>query len=474
MALGLGTGFSFGAPSANAQQSQPQTQGLFGASTNQQQSQPQTQGLFGASTNQQQQQPPKPQGLFGSSTTQQQPSGSLFGNPTQQQQQPQQQGSSLFGAPASGNTGSSLFGSQQPAQQQQQQQPQQAAGGLFGAANKPFGQPTQNPLTLSQLGGSTSYSLQQSKPGLFGSSSVAPDGGASGGSNKRLGIPINDKLEQIRAAWDVQNIQTCHFLYYFYNSLPPNMPQLAEEAGRNPNFGRRQDALGPKHDALWLQTLRENPDRSKLVPVLAVGFEDLKTRMDLQEAEAARQSTKLVELQKRLDDLTSKHSLSNSVRISAISRKQTTLHHRLIGLAKRIHLLIPALRGHSITYGEEQLKNLLRICETELESISSMAANQASDGRNSQAQHRLRGRINELWALLGTLKSKREAARSANDGNAPLEWAVVDESAIEDVVKILASQQQGLDHISSTVQNDTKVLDTIIKGLEGVELVGVK
>ena len=363
------------------------------------------------------------------------------------------------------------------AQQQQQQQQQQTGGGLFGSAPKPFGQPTQNPLTLSQLGGSTSYSLQQSKTGLFGgSSSVAHDGGASGGSNKRLGVPINDKLELIRAAWDVQNIQTCNFLYYFYNSLPPNMPQLAEEASRNPNFGRRQDALGSKHDALWLQTLRENPDRSKLVPVLAVGFEDLKTRMDLQEAEAARQSTKLNELQKRLDDLTSKHSLSNSVRISAISRKQTTLHHRLIGLAKRIHLLIPALRGHSITYGEEQLKNLLHVCETELESISSMAAaHQASDGgRNSQAQHRLRGRINELWALLGTLKSKREAAKSANDGNAPLEWAIVDESAIEDVVKILASQQQGLDHISSTVQNDTKVLDTIIKGLEGVELVGVK
>lgn len=225
--------------------------------------------------------------------------------------------------------------------------------------------------------------------------------------------------------------------------------------------------------------------------------------MDAQQAETARQSGKLGELQKRLDDLTAKHSLSNSVRISAISRKQTSLHHRLVGLAKRIHLLIPALRGHSITLKEEQLKNLLQMCEMELEAISSMTSSTGGlsgtsaqqDGQRSGVHHRLRGRINELWALLGTLKAKREAAALAHDGNAPLEWAVVDDSAIEDVVKvcclnsvpslrsmltkrvslqILASQQQGLDHLSSTLQNDTRALDTIIQGLEGVELIVTK
>jgi nuclear pore complex protein Nup54 len=213
----------------------------------------------------------------------------------------------------------------------------------------------------------------------------------------------------------------------------------------------------------------------RLVPVLAVGFPDLKVRVEAQQAESARQSVKLGELQKRLDELTSKHSLSNSVRISAISRKQTSLHQRLMGLAKRSHLLIPALRGHSITRKEEQLRSLLQSCELELETISSLSGG-ASGSDASAIQHRLRGRINELWAVLGTLKAKREAttAAAAGTGNAPLEWAVVDDSAIEDVVKILAAQQQGLDHLSTTLQTDARNLDTIIKGLDGVELVGVK
>lgn len=185
------------------------------------------------------------------------------------------------------------------------------------------------------------------------------------------------------------------------------------------------------------------------MPVLAIGFPDLKTRIEAQQAETNRQSNKLAELQKRLDDLTSKHSLSNSVRISAISRKQTSLHHRLVGLAKRMHLLIPALRGHSITGKEEQLKSLLHSCEMEFESIS-MAADGAlsSSGSagsrqgaasNSVVHHRLRGRINELWALLGTVKAKREASAMGGDRNR-LEWAVVDEAAIEDVVKVGSGQ----------------------------------
>lgn len=168
--------------------------------------------------------------------------------------------------------------------------------------------------------------------------------------------------------------------------------------------------------------------------MLAVGFQDLKMRRDAQMGETGRQSAKLMELQKRLDDLTSKHSLSNSVRISTISRKQTSIHHRLIGIAKRIHLLIPAIRGHSITLKEEQLKSLLHACEMELESISMNAGGVGASGSGTASMHhRLRGRINELWAQIGSTKAKREAM--GNNGNL-LEWAVVDEGAINDVVKV--------------------------------------
>jgi len=174
---------------------------------------------------------------------------------------------------------------------------------------------------------------------------------------------------------------------------------------------------------------------SRLVPVLAVGFPEVKSRLEMQQIETQRQSTKLADLRKRLEDLTSKHTLSNSVRIAAISRKQTSLHHRLIGIARKIHLLIPALRGQSVTLKEEQLKSILQNCEMELESIS-LGIDGRSTGGNGNYTTRLRGRINELWALLGNVKAKREASM-INDGNGnQLEWAVVDESALEDVAKV--------------------------------------
>lgn len=153
----------------------------------------------------------------------------------------------------------------------------------------------------------------------------------------------------------------------------------------------------------------------------------------MQQAETERQTNLMNDLRKRLDDLSTKHTLSNSVRIAAISRKQTSLHHRLISIARKIHLLIPALRGQSVTVREEQLKSILQSCELELESISLGA----SDGRGAvNYTTRLRGRINELWALLGSVKARREVALASEGNSGQLEWAVVDESALDDVAKV--------------------------------------
>lgn len=168
----------------------------------------------------------------------------------------------------------------------------------------------------------------------------------------------------------------------------------------------------------------------RLVPVLAVGFQDLKTRVDLQHGEATRQRARLAELSTRLSSLSSKHSLSNSVRLEAISRRQTTLHHRLVGIARKSHLLIPALRGRSVTAEEDRLRVTLEACEAELEAVGG-----GSLGSRSGAAHgRLRARVNELWAQLGAIKAKKEAVgRDVGDAT---EWAVVDENGLEDVAKV--------------------------------------
>ncbi|KIS69796.1 uncharacterized protein UMAG_11701 [Mycosarcoma maydis] len=413
--------FSFGAKSAT---SQPQQQQTSGASTG-----------FGSATG---------GGLFGSSNTNIQTSstgsGFSFGAPSNtQQQQPQQQSStSLFGAPASSFAISSA---QQPVAQTQfssQQQPQQ-----------------QQQLTSAQ-----------------------PD--------KKLGISLSSKLEQIRAAWDTNNAAGCRFAYYFYNN-----------AGNAANLkliqGRRPDAVGPMHDQLWAAAIRENPDPNRLYPVLALGFSDLKKRIESQAREAQRQRALLANLATRLAALEQKHSLSNSVRAQAAQSRQAQLHHRLVGLVAKMQLLIPALRGKSIGPEEETLIAILEACEAEITGSNlalasrSLPSIKASSGASGQpgtgaaslhaahhpANHaRLRARINELWAQLGVIRAKREML--AREGrSATTEWAVVDQNGLENVTRILAQQQHGLNHLSTTLEQDSKTMDTITRGLAGVKLVGV-
>lgn len=188
-------GFSFGATPAQTQQ-QPQQSGsnLFGNLGQQQQSQ--------------QSQQPQQSG-FGSSP---------FGQPAQQQ--PQQGGTpSLFGGNTANNTGGGLFGQ---SQQQNQQQSNKPAFSLGNTNTNPS--TSANPLTLSQLNTQPSYQQQQmqNKPLQqsfgFQSSTTGNTAGAANVANrdnnaqKRLGVMVNDKLEAIRAAWDVRDLQTCRFL----------------------------------------------------------------------------------------------------------------------------------------------------------------------------------------------------------------------------------------------------------------------
>lgn len=383
-------------------------------------------------------------GLFGSTNTQTGSTGSGFSfgapaNNTQQQQTQQQPTTSLFGAPASSFATSSA---QQPvAQTQFSTQPQQQT-----------------------------QQQQQGAP-------AQPD--------KKLGVSLSTKLEQIRAAWDTNNAAGCRFAYYFYNN-----------AGNAQNLkmiqGRRPDAVGPMHDQLWMAAVRENPDPNRLYPVLALGFNDLKKRIDSQAREAQRQRTLLQNLATRLAALEQKHSLSNSVRAQAAQNRQAQLHHRLIGLVAKTQLLIPALRGKSIGPEEERLIAILEACEAEItgstsNALSSRSALASSTSTTSSSHHlhaggaaaqhpanhaRLRARINELWAQLGVIRAKRDML--AREGrSATTEWAVVDPSGLENVTKILAQQQQGLNHLSTTLENDTKTMETITNGLSGVKLVGV-
>ena len=92
---------------------------------------------------------------------------------------------------------------------------------------------------------------------------------------------------------------------------------------------------------------------------------------------------------------------------------QAQLARRLLALVQHLHLLIPALRASALSPEEEALRAKLEEAEEALRT------------------GRVVGRMNELWALLGTLKAARGAAQT--------QWAVVDEDGLARLVQVRPS-----------------------------------
>ena len=461
--------FSFGKPPSSTPSFG--TTPLFGAqstvtATAPQQTAPST-SLFG--------QKPAGQGLFGAAP----PSGASnsFGSmpPTNPATTLGTQQSGLFGGKTPGSSGTSggLFGSQpQSSGGLSQNQPQQ--GGLFGSQS----QQGSSTIGSQPQQGAGSLGSQPQQGGLFGSQpqqgslfgqtakpgaqpTSAPQA-TSAVQDKKFGAPLHTQLERIASSWDTSNLSTCQFQYYLYNRAPDaqSLTQLCV---------RRPDAVGPMHDALWNKALQENPEPDRLYPVLAVGFGDLQIRSNAQVTEAARQTNKAAELTKKLAELRQKHDLANVVRAQSAMMMQTRIRQRLLSLTKDAGVMIPALRGQSLTASEDAVKAALENCDAQL---NGALPNYASSATPVHA--RLRAQLNELWAQLSIVRAKREAAQAQGRVNGGTEWVVVDESSFDEITQILGLLQQGLVHLSNTLMSDSKALDTVCEGLKGVPLVGVR
>ena len=127
------------------------------------------------------------------------------------------------------------------------------------------------------------------------------------------------------------------------------------------------------------------------------------------------------ELRKRIGTLAQRHELSNTPRLHRASALQTQLTHRLLRLVQHLHLLIPTLRSSSIRPEEEALRAALEEIDEEI--------------RRPGGMGRMRGKLNELWALIGAVKAVRERdAKGVSDGN--VEWAVVDEEGLAQIAQV--------------------------------------
>jgi len=167
--------------------------------------------------------------------------------------------------------------------------------------------------------------------------------------------------------------------------------------------------------------------------------------VEAQAQQATAHQEKLKEIRARIERLSERHVLANTPRLQKLGSAQVQLSHRLLRLVQHLHLLIPALRSSSIRPEEEALRAALEEIDGEI--------------RRPGGMGRIVGKLNELWALVGAVNAMRGANSKGNtDG---VEWAVVDEEGLNQIVQILGEEQAGLSHLTKILQTGLRDIGVI-------------
>ncbi|POW01732.1 hypothetical protein PSHT_12396 [Puccinia striiformis] len=409
--------------STNSSQPGTQPTNLFGSLTNNNTPQPgtQTTNLFGSlsnnTSNNTTQPGTQPTNLFGSLTNNNTPQpgtqntnlfGSLSNNNSNNTTQPGQS-SNLFGSLSNTNNNNSttqpgqssyLFGSLSNNNSSNTAQSATQSNNLFGSLSN--NNNNTNNLSTTGFGGQSMTTPANNylynsinNSSLNQSTSLTTNNALSTlrSSTAQLArrpitlseLSIQDQIIKIHASWKVSDPQ-CQFQFFFYNVVPPEQVHL---------YGR-PNQLAPD-DPRWQRAKRNNPDPSRLVPTLAIGFEDLTKRVTVQQKQA---QVHLSKLGSTLDQFGGK---------SKISELWSTLH---------------------------QIKNFGGFFVSN--NSNSQAAIHSSHHSNNGS-----GSTNQLnnWSS----HSGFVGVGSGDGGGG--KWSVTDDREIKKVLEILLNQQKGIDHL---------------------------
>ncbi|KAI7908043.1 nucleoporin complex subunit 54-domain-containing protein [Cokeromyces recurvatus] len=436
------TGFGFGstAPSfGSASNTQSSAGTLFGGSATNNLTT--TGGLFGSTANNN-----SAGTLFGTNTNSNSTAGTLFG------------GSATTTTPAS--TGFGGFGSTPATSSTFGTNTSTATGfgtttGGFGATSQPaasigtgfsgFGNTAAT--NTSGFGTSTTTNANNSFGG-FGSmaNTNKPSFGGFGATNNLFGnklqtqqnnmfgqqqmgaAPVQEKVWQelalIRARFDPTS-PLCQFRHYFYNLVPANEIHL---------YVRPQN----QDEQLWNEAVRKNPDPANLVPVLAIGFDDILKRMEIQSKQLELHQEKLKEATERLSTVQRQYLLGTLVKLEEHKRRHTYLTQRLLRLLRYSQVL--RYKGFPLTADEEQSMNKLSQMISQIDN-----------------PEQLNAKLVTLWNQLQAIK----AQKSGEQDRKTEIWRTVNEEDTNIIAKVLEDEQKGIKHVTSILKSDTKELEDI-------------
>lgn len=287
--------------------------------------------------------------LFGQQS--QQAGGGLFGLGASQQQQQQlpQPNRSLFGT---SNQPTTNFGISQPQQrlQQQQQQSLPTDGSLLNSQNY------QNPQHI--LG----QSQTPNRTSLW----------APGQSIANPNRTIPEQIAKITSKWTARSAAS-DLTYYFYNFVGDEKALFYRP--------------GPTEDEKsWDDALSRKPGPG-YIPILAIGFQDLGSRVIAQQRQLAMYRVRLHEIDDKLTALLRRHNTDVSTRAAAARARHDALAQRCLALATRVQLL--RNRGYALEPAEEQLKRRMGALAAAVEDPAGRARSDDVWGRLLMVRERM-------------------------------------------------------------------------------------
>eukprot|EP01097_Dermamoeba_algensis_P009243 TRINITY_DN6449_c0_g1_i1.p1 TRINITY_DN6449_c0_g1~~TRINITY_DN6449_c0_g1_i1.p1 ORF type:complete len:358 (-),score=83.61 TRINITY_DN6449_c0_g1_i1:182-1255(-) len=211
----------------------------------------------------------------------------------------------------------------------------------------------------------------------------------------------------------------CRFRHMFYNLV-------------NPDDVSKYKRPEKTSELLWDQAVKNNPDSTRLVPVQATGFKDLKERKEEQIKMFQKQIEVLQKYQSQLGEVMSDLELQTRVQIDRSRTKHLELSHRILVLIKKIEVI--RLTGCWLESEEHSNRVKLDTLQAEL-----------------NRPNQFKGRINEISSLI----------RMMEDVQMPNYNVSIDDGSLENIMKFLEQQQGALAHVTDTVKKDGKSLQTI-------------
>ncbi|KAI9494689.1 nucleoporin complex subunit 54-domain-containing protein [Zychaea mexicana] len=227
-------------------------------------------------------------------------------------------------------------------------------------------------------------------------------------------------LALLKSWWDPQS-PYCRFKHYFYNLVPQEQVHLYQKPA--------------SHDKkAWDEAQKKNPDPSRFVPALAIGFEDVKKRMEAQERQSLAQIAILKETQAKVDKLRNTDAVATAKKLEEYKTRHMELIQRVIWLLKKAQVL--RNKGVPLTADEEKLRATLENIQEQLV--------------QSEQFH---GKLSQLWAQLQLIKESGRKYGKLDDVHG---WNGVSSDNRESITKVLGEQQTGIQHTMDILEKNQR------------------